>query len=472
MSLAAHLSRLGFDVEVYEKRDSSEGPGQRLIQNDFHFDRKTTVNLFPEILDRFFHQFNHTSSDFYSLKKLDPSFRIFFSADQYFDIQGNIDSTASFFGEIEKHGDRKFRLYMKRAKEEKYKLIDNTLSARTLGLKDITPTRELLPWRLHKRFVNSLFRDSRLRAILEFPTSFLEFVPISSQQHLFALNYTLHSQGIYYPNGGVGKIYNGMLNILDELNVPVNYDSAVSSFDIIDNLISGALTNQKSLHADIYATATDYSSAEHMLSREYRNYMSESLKDRKEHTSTIHFFLGFKTGLSNLKHHNLIFNEGINSFNTDGEKGIDSGFRNMMYIACASKTENDLAPPGMESIVVCMKVPQGVEDTGKLREHYYKICLRRIEEITGQSLEEEVVFKKTITSDEFASETHDISGTHAAIHFKSGILNNNRLKIRNRHLPNLYYADLSGLVGSGISSSILTGEAVASEVHADVIKHS
>ena len=48
------------------------------LKQRLHFDMGPSWYWMPDVFDKFFNRFNKKSSDFYSLKQLDPGFQIIF----------------------------------------------------------------------------------------------------------------------------------------------------------------------------------------------------------------------------------------------------------------------------------------------------------------------------------------------------------------------------------------------------------
>jgi phytoene desaturase len=109
-------------------------------------------------------------------------------------------------------------------------------------------------------------------------------------------------------------------------------------------------------------------------------------------------------------------------------------------------------------------VPSRIEDTGRVREHYYEKSLKLIEEICGESIHEEIAFKKTMAHSDFESEYGTFRGK--AFGWMSNHYRQNRKnkKITNSSLQNLFYGEFPVLAGLGVSSAILGGEMVAGEL--------
>jgi phytoene desaturase len=475
MSLAANLANLGFEVEIYEKSESPGGKVRQYLNDGFTFDMGASIYFYPEIFDRFFNKFNHSASDFYSLKKLDPSYRIFFNSENYFDIPAESDKLLELCDKLEPDGGKKMAQYLVLAEKCHSRFQNETLKDGSLTLKKhyrYSWFNIVLNSKKHQSYVRRLFKSYQIISLLEFPLPFFGIIPAHSPIFTFTSNYSLLKHGIFYPIGGMNQVEEALSTILEELKVPVHLSSEIEHFDIIGDSISGILTHQKNFHADLFASAMDYFHTEQLIGKDYRNYNNALWKSKPKYPSVLIFYLGFKKKLHNLLHHNLIFND---CFDLPPKKAIKlkSKYKTCLsFITCTSKTDIKKAPKGMENLVARISVPPGLEDTGKMREHYFTMLLNRLEEITGQTLKTEIAIKKSFAMKDFENDYFSFKGQAfgALNSVKSSVLWTP--KIRNKHLSNLYYAELPNALGPGMASALLTGEMIANTIIEDLNRSS
>jgi phytoene desaturase len=470
MSIAAHLANKGFEVEIYEKNESPGGKVRQYMYDGFTFDMGASAYFYPEIFDHFFKRFNHSASDFYSIQKLDPSCRIFFNANDYFDLPASNEKLLKLCDEFESNGNKKMKQYLQLAEKYHNQFQEETLNNKTL----IFNKQYRYPWlksvvnkKKHQNYIHKLFNNYKIIALLEFPLPFFGMVPFHFPFQPFVANYSLLMQGVFYPKGGMHQVEEALSSILEELKVPVHLSSEVKHFDIIGNTVSGILTHNKNFHADLFASAMDYYHTEQLIGKDYRNYANALWKSKPKQPSLLIFFIGFRKKLDKLQHHNLLFND---CFDLPPGKKIrfKSNYKSCIsYITCTSKTDSDKAPKNMENLVARISIPSGFEDTGKMREHYFLMLMDRLEEITGQALKSEIVVKKSFAMNDFEHDYYSFRG------YAFGALNaiGSSIfwspKIRNRHLSNLYYAEIPYVLGPGMASAILTGEMIANTMIKD-----
>lgn len=464
MTIAANLRQLGFDVEVFEKNDFAGGKTHRLVQQGFTFEYGALLYLFPEVINDFFGRFKTKQEDFYRLKKLDPYCRVFYGPKEYVDLTNREGEPERVFSLLEPKGMDKYNKYLKTAGHIREKYFPTAVSE-THGEKTYPGIRNpRLFGQSHAKFVRSLIHNKVLRAILEFPLPYLN-MGVPNTLLPFALNHEFFTNGLSHPDGGMSKLTEAVVAILDEMQVQMHLDSPVTGFDIIDNKVVGVLTHQKDLHADLFVSTMDYQYTENLLPREFRNYPESFWKNRERSSFLLVFFLGFDCTLQNLQHHNIVFEDLFE----DRNKTVNYKTGRILHVCCASKTDK-MAPGGMETVTVRVKVPEGIEDTGKLRELYFSQIISRMEEITGQQLNKHVIFKKSWAMSDFRMEYNSFGGSFDQSHLmKRGFLTRG-LRAKNKRIGNLYYAELPGRLGPGIPSSMLNGQVVASHIYDESLK--
>ena len=77
LAAACSLAAAGHQVTVLEKNNKVGGRGKSFHANGFTFDMGPSWYWMPEVMDQFFQRFGKKTSEYYSLKRLDPSYRVF-----------------------------------------------------------------------------------------------------------------------------------------------------------------------------------------------------------------------------------------------------------------------------------------------------------------------------------------------------------------------------------------------------------
>ena len=100
MSVATFLAHAGWDVTVLEKHDQPGGRARQLKADGFTFDMGPSWYWMPDVFERYFNQFGKKLSDYYELKRLDPSYRIYYP-DEFVDLPADYAAMKELFETIE-----------------------------------------------------------------------------------------------------------------------------------------------------------------------------------------------------------------------------------------------------------------------------------------------------------------------------------------------------------------------------------
>ena len=177
LSAACFMAKAGWKVRVIEQNGTAGGRARQLKAEGFTFDMGPSWYWMPDVFERFFEQFGKKASDYYSLKRLDPSYRIYWQ-DDYTDLPANYLELKSLFESIEKGSGEKLDQYIKEA-AYKYKI-----GVQHLVYKPGQSITEFLEWdviknmlRLDvftsiKKHIARHFKHEKLRQIMEFPVLF------------------------------------------------------------------------------------------------------------------------------------------------------------------------------------------------------------------------------------------------------------------------------------------------------------
>ena len=91
LSAASFMAKEGWDVTVIEKNSTPGGRACQLKEEGFTFDMGPSFYWMPDVFERYFNQFGKKVSDYYSLTRLDPSYRVYWS-DGFTDMPADFEA--------------------------------------------------------------------------------------------------------------------------------------------------------------------------------------------------------------------------------------------------------------------------------------------------------------------------------------------------------------------------------------------
>ena len=97
LSAAASLAREGFEVTVFEKNDTPGGRARMFEAEGFTFDMGPSWYWMPDVFESFFSRFGRKVSDYYTLTRLDPSYRIYYGEGDFADVPAGIPALSALF---------------------------------------------------------------------------------------------------------------------------------------------------------------------------------------------------------------------------------------------------------------------------------------------------------------------------------------------------------------------------------------
>lgn len=471
LSAAACLAQQGFDVTVFEKNSTPGGRCRKFETDGYLFDMGPSWYWMPDVFEKFFARFGKKSSDYYQLKRLDPSYRIFYSKNEILDIPANLNSLFVLFEKIEKGSGAHLKKFLEEG-EYKYKVgMNNLVYKPGLSITELFDSKLFLGiFKMHvfqsmATYVRSHFKDPRLIQLLEFPVLFLGAAPSKTPALYSLMNYADIALGTWYPMGGMHKIIEAMITVAKEQGVKFEFDSPVESFSMRGDKINQIITRGKSQSFDYVVAGADYHHVEqNLLPPTHRKYTESYWQKRAMAPSSLIFYLGINKKLKNLLHHNLFFDKDFAQHAKDIYENPQWPNDPLFYVCCTSKTDPDVAPEGHENIFILIPVAPGLEDESSIREKYFDLVMQRLEDLTGQTIKENIVFKRSYAHNDFIADYNAFKGN--AYGLANTILQTANLKpsIANKKVKNLFYTGQLTVPGPGVPPSLISGQVVADEL--------
>ncbi len=464
LSAACYLSKLGFEVSVYEKNETVGGRARQLIRDGFTFDIGPSWYWMPDIFERFFGDFGKKTSDYYSLDKLSPAYKIFFE-DDVITIGDSMDKICDEFERIEKGSSKYLRKFILQA-QDNYNIAINEIVYRP-GLSPLELVTKDTILRVDQFFksisgqVRKHFKNPKLIATLEFPVLFLGAKPSKTPAFYSFMNFADFGLGTWHPKGGMYKIIDGMRKLAEELGVSIHMGHAVEKIVVNDGSARGLVVNNKTIQADFVLSGADYHHSETLLDPEHRQY-SEGYWDKKTFApSSLLFYVGFDKKIKNVEHHNLFFDT---DFEQHAEEIYDDPkwpTKPLFYVNFPTVTDQSMAPEGFESGFFLVPIAPGLEDTAELREQYFDIIMKRFQNRTDQKVENNIIFKESFCVNDFKEQYNSYKGNAygmANTLFQTAFL---RPGLKSKKVKDLYFTGQLTVPGPGVPPSLISGKLVS-----------
>ncbi|WP_353148315.1 oleate hydratase [Flavobacterium sp.] len=465
LAAACYLAKEGNKVSVFEKNSSLGGRAQQFTANGFTFDMGPSWYWMPDVFESFFADFNKKPSDYYSLEKLNPGYRVFFENETHFDVSEDLNTIISDFEKIEKGSGRKLNEFIDNAKKN-YEIAIKDLVYRPGEsiLELITPQTALKIDQFFsniKRDVRKKIKNKNLQQILEFPVLFLGAKPSDTPSFYSFMNYADFGLGTWQPKNGFFDVVQAMVKLGTELGVTYHTNATISKIIIENNAATGIEINNEILKADVVLSGADYHHTETLLPSENRQY-SEAYWNKKTFApSSLLFYVGFDKKLENVCHHNLFFDSDFEKHAVEIYDHPEWPSEPLFYANFTSLTNKETAPEGCENGFFLIPIAPDLEDTEEVREIYFEKIMSRFELITKQSVRKNIIFKKSFCVKDFKSEYNSYKGNAygmANTLLQTAVL---RPKLKSKKVKNLYFTGQLTVPGPGVPPALISGKLVS-----------
>lgn len=469
LSASVFLADEGYDVTILEKNNQPGGRCHAWQNDGFTFDMGPSWYWMPDVFDRFFAQFGKKVSDYYELKRLAPSYRVFFP-DATEDIPADMDGLYTLFEKYEKGSAARLKKFLDEA-GYKYKVGMQELVYKpgksAFEFFDARVFGSLFRIDLLKSMsghINKNFKHPYLRQLLEFPVLFLGAKPQRTPALYSLMNYADMQLGTWYPMGGMSKITEGMMALAREKGVNIVYGQAVTAVQQQNKKLNIVYAGEQAYETDGVIAAADYRHVEKTLLNGEANYKEDYWQKRELAPSCLLYYVGVSKKLKNLLHHNLFFDT---DFNAHAAEIYDNPAwpKNPLFYVCApSVTDPSVAPAGCENLFLLIPVSTEIDESEETREKYFNLLIDRIEKLTGNQFRNDILFKRSFAKKDFISLYNSYKGN------AYGLANTLRQtaflkpKIYNRKINNLFYAGQLTVPGPGVPPALISGELAAKEM--------
>lgn len=471
LSAACFAAHHGHEVTVFEKNTTIGGRARTYTEHGFTFDMGPSWYWMPDIFDNFFAQFGKKTEDYYKLQKLDPGFQMVFDHHVRLEIPAELDALYAQFEAIEPGSADALKKFLKEA-QFKYEVGMKDLVYKPafswMEYANLRVAKGMLQSNLFSSvssYVNKHFKDPRLIALMEFPVLFLGAMANKIPALYTMMNYSALVQGTWYPEGGMHQIIAGMHKLAMELGVTFHAGTTVERILVSGGLVNGIQTSIGTFESDGVIASADYHHVEQqLLEPQYRNYPESYWAERTFAPSCLIYYLGVDKKIDKLLHHTLFFDADFEKHAGDIYNTPQWPEKPLFYVCCPSKTDDTVAPAGMENLFILVPIATALDDTEAQRNSYFDGIIKRIEAFSGTFFSKDIVYKKSYCINNFVDDYNAYGGN--AYGLANTLSQTAVLKpsLRNKKLGNLFYTGQLTVPGPGVPPALISGQVAAQEM--------
>lgn len=471
LASAALLAKKGLKVTLLEKNDSLGGRAMSFSEEGFTFDMGPSWYMMPEVFDRFFGYFGKKTSDYYSLTKLDPKYRIVFGKDEVVDMRADNEENYAYFERIEPGSSARIRAYLEKSSEMYslamqyfvYKNYDSIFDM--IDLKYARAGLKLPFLDTMDSYISRFVKSEKLKKILLYTTVFIGGVPKNTPAIYTLMSHLDFNDGVYYPQGGIAAVVAGLVSLCQELNVTIRTNSSVDQILVDQGIVQGVQVGTERIEADYVISNADYAHTEmQLLEPQYQTFTASYWHKKTIAPSAFVLYLGVKGSIPQLAHHTLFFTH-------DWEEHFEKMYSNpswpdkpSMYICNPSKTDSTVAPDGSENLFILVPIAPGLEDTPEIRTTYRNKIIAMIDDTMKTDIAKRIQFERILTMNDYKTMYNAYQGT--ALGLAPTLLQTAFFRPPNhsKKVRNLFFAGQNTLPGVGVPMGLISAELAVSRI--------
>ena len=472
LSAAAYLAKGNYEVTILEKNDSPGGRARQFKADGFTFDMGPSWYWMPDVFEKFYQDFGFTTSDFYELIRLDPSYRVIAKNGEAVEIPANMHELEALFEKFEPGSAERLRKFLKEA-AYKYEVGINDLvykpSLSLLEFADLRLLKGLLKMDVlsnMRKHVCSVVSHPFLQELMEFPVLFLGALPENTPALYSLMNHADFTLGTWYPQGGMFNIIEAFLKVAQKQGAQLCLNQEVVKIISENGIAKGVQTHTDYFEADVVIGAADYHHLDQkVLEPAQRNYTAQYWDKRKLAPSCLLYYVGLNKRLKNAVHHTLFFDTDFGLHAQEIYTQPKWPSNPLFYASVPSVTDPSVAPAGCENLFLLIPIAPGITgDTEDIREAYFEKIIKRLEQQLGESILPHVVYKRSYSVSDFKNDYHAFKGNAYGL---ANTLDQTAIlkpSLKSKKIKNLYFAGQLTVPGPGVPPSIISGKVAATQI--------
>lgn len=481
LATALRLSHQGYEVEIVEKHHQAGGRLNQMKKDGFTFDiGPSFFSMSYEFKELFDYckvpnpiQFN----------ELSPLYAVFFShRTKPFYIHKDLKKLEKEFEGLERNFSKGIEKYLSEAGEmfhdSEYKIVKRNFDSKLSYFYALSK----VPVKHGPKLFYSMWKElekhfdsEEARVIFSLVAFFLGSTPFETPAVYSLLNYTeLVHDGYWNVKGGMYKITEEIVNLLNKKYVPIHYNTEIKEVLFSDGKLNGMRDEKGKTHtADIYVVNADAAAfrGEYLLREKF---IPSKLTKMEWTLAPFTIYLGVKGKVDKLHHHNYFLGNNFKEYSNSIFKTSIAPSKPYYYVNVSSKSNSECAPEGCENIFILCPVPDmrskpDWSDADNLSE----TIIADLSERTGFDLKKQTVSKTVYTPVDWKNKFNLYQGSGLGLAHGMNQIGVFRPANKDEKFKNLYYVGASTIPGTGLPmvviSSRLTTERILKD-HATAIR--
>ncbi len=467
LAAAIRLSVKGYQVQVLEKLDMAGGRAYVHQQDGFTFDAGPTIITMPQYLEELFTLCGKTMKDHVDLRLMSPFYRIRFDDGTHFDYSNDDAAMEAEIAKFNPADVQGFKNLMK-ASDKCFDLGFVELGA--IPFETISDVIKAMPnlfkmqaWRSIYSMVAQHIKHPKLRIVMSFHPLLIGGNPFSVTC-VYSLIHVLERRwGVHSAMGGTGAIVKALVNLLQERQVPIRYNSAVTQIRVEHGTAKGVeLANGEFIPADIVVSNGDAAwTYKHLVAPQHRRHWTDRKIDKGQYSSGLFvWYFGTNRQYADVPHHMMVLGPRYKGLLQDIFKNHKLSKDFSLYLYRPTATDPSLAPQGCDAFYALSVVPNlsSHTDWPAITEQYRDAVATVLQDSVLPDLKQHVVSSKVTTPQDFQDRLWSFKGAGFGL---EPILTQSawfRPHNRSEDVKNLFMVGAGSQPGAGVPSVLMSAK--------------
>lgn len=463
LAAAVRLAARGYRVTLLEKLDGPGGRAYVFHDQGFTFDAGPTIITAPYLLEELWTLAGRRLADDIDLRPLDPYYKIRFDDGSVFRYGGSKEALREEVRRFAPEDEPAFGRFMERSRQI-YEVAFEELAAQPFHSLTFTLRRmgELLRLGGHRTVFNEVsryFSNPKMRTVFSFHPLLIGGNPLTTTAYYCLIAHLERKHGVHFPMGGVGRIADGLVKLIEELGGEVRYQSDVQEILHKDGRAHGVrLTSGEVIEAKVVVSNADAAWTYSKLLRggQRKRWSERKIRQRAYSMGLFVWYFGTDRRYEDVGHHTMVLGPRYEELLVDIfiRKHLAHDFS--LYLHRPTASDPSLAPEGCDSFYALVPVPNlaGNTDWHETAEPYRLAVQNRLEKTLLPDLGRHLVTSRVMTPLDFRDRLNSVLG--AGFSLEPKLLQSAWFRPHNRseELRGLYLVGAGTHPGAGVPGVI------------------
>lgn len=472
LTTALRLRKNGYNVRIVEKYSQAGGRLNVLKKDGFTFDFGPSFFSMSYEFQEFFDYIGKSMP--FRFVELDPLYTVNFSgSDRFYIIYKDLKKLAQEFSDVEPNMEEKLeRLLQKTGKlyhDVEYRIIKrnfNSILAYVAALATVPIQHAPLMLRNVWDELNRYFTSYEAKVIFSLVAFFLGATPFDTPAVYTLLSYIeMKHDGYYNVEGGMYKIVEGLLQLMQEENIEIHYNTEVTGFETRDGRVNALIDIRgKKWTADLFVINSDAAWFRGKVFGRKR-YQPERLDKEKWTLGPFTMYLGVKGRIEKLAQHNYFLGTNFQEYASKIFKNSITLDKPYYYVNVPSKTNPNVAPEGHENLFILCPVPDlRYKPDWSDRETIASNILKDLSQRIGFEIEKNLVTQTILTPIEWQNAFNLYRGSGLGLAHDLNQIGAFRPRNVDEEFSNVFYVGASTIPGTGLPMAVISSKLVTEQI--------